>query len=76
MDAAENRFYREPQMYVIWSEEHGMWWRPGQRGYTNSLRRAGRYPKDEADEIVFKANAFLEVDEWHELAISDPLEHR
>jgi hypothetical protein len=62
-------------MWVIWSEEHGAWWGPGEHGYTRSLRSAGRYSKEDAKEIAFDANAYLEVDQFHEIAIPDPLGH-
>lgn len=44
------------QRYLIWSEEHGLWWRPGERGYTNNLCAAGLYSKERADAIVKSAN--------------------
>lgn len=63
------------QPFVIWSEERGAWWGADETNlnYTRSLAKARRYPKEEADRIVFDANAFLEGDEWHEVAIADPL---
>jgi hypothetical protein len=60
--------------WVIWSEEHGAWWGPPLEQYTRSLRRARRYTEVEAKWIAFKANAFLEVGELHEVAMPDPLE--
>jgi hypothetical protein len=61
--------------YVIWSEEHGAWWGREETNfnYTRSLEKARRFSKEQADEIVHDANAFLEVGEWHEVAIPDPL---
>jgi hypothetical protein len=60
-------------MYIIWSEEHGAWWGPGEHGYTRSLRSAGRYSKEHAEEIVRDANVYLGIGELHEIAILDPL---
>jgi hypothetical protein len=61
--------------YVIWSEEHGAWWRPGKRGYTRQLAKAGRYEKAEAEEIVTKANKYPPTGmAWSEVTISDPME--
>jgi len=42
--------------YVIWSYEHGAWWRPASCGYTTRLEEAGHYSKVEADRIVADAN--------------------
>lgn len=50
--------------YLIWSEEHGAWWAKNRCGYTTSMKRAGRYPENEADAICANANAsgnFCEV---------------
>jgi hypothetical protein len=49
-------FMKAPKDHVIWSEEHKAWWRPHGSGYTDELRRAGRYTKDEAEKIVLNAN--------------------
>jgi hypothetical protein len=37
--------------YLVWSHEHGSWWRPDRCGYTIHEERAGRYSKAEALEI-------------------------
>lgn len=42
--------------YLIWSIEHGAWWRPEHFGYTLRLYEAGRYSREEAERIVTKAN--------------------
>src|SRR5690242_12121938 len=34
--------------YLIWSNEHGAWWRPNAAGYTIQLEKAGRYSRSEA----------------------------
>jgi hypothetical protein len=34
--------------YLIWSNEHRAWWRHNARGYTISLRNAGRYSRETA----------------------------
>jgi hypothetical protein len=34
--------------YLIWSNEHGAWWRSGSQGYTTSLQQAGRYSREDA----------------------------
>ena len=42
--------------FLIWSNEHAMWWRRGgQRGYTQFIEEAGRYERAEAQGIVAKA---------------------
>lgn len=38
--------------YLIWSNEHAQWWRPGKAGYTRHIEEAGRYSRDEAAAIV------------------------
>jgi hypothetical protein len=61
--------------YLIWSEEHGLWWNPNRAGYTDSMIRAGRYSEQEAWAISHSANGggtFCEVpvlltDEMREL---------
>lgn len=34
--------------YLVWSNEHRMWWGPNRQGYTRDIARAGRYTRDEA----------------------------
>lgn len=41
--------------YVVWSNEHSMWWGPDRRGYTPSLLTAGRYTHVEAIRICKNA---------------------
>lgn len=41
--------------YVIWSDEHRMWWRPNRMGYTIEAPEAGVYPRSEALAICLKA---------------------
>lgn len=62
------------ERYVIWSEEHRAWWSPHRAGYTRSLVDAGRYAKEEADQIVTEANEYLPPGKsFNEIAIPDPL---
>jgi hypothetical protein len=44
--------------YLVWSNEHQMWWRPSHGGYTGYIEEAGRYEQDVAVQIV--ANATLD----------------
>ena len=37
--------------YLIWSNEHGGWWGPYERGYSTGLVGAGRYSREEAIRI-------------------------
>lgn len=55
--------------YLIWSEEHGRWWRPGERGYTDRIVEAGIYSKARADAICANANV---GGRFHEIAIPRP----
>lgn len=41
--------------WLIWSNQHGMWWRPEERGYTQVIEEAGRYEYQRAKEIVAQA---------------------
>jgi hypothetical protein len=67
-------------MYVIWSNQKRMWWRPDGQGYTEWLELAGRYDYRDATDIVNDATVsgeltyprtdphtggtFLVLDEW------------
>lgn len=64
-----------PRQYLIWSEEHGAWWRPGKLGYTSSIKMAGRYNFERAMEIEANANQMLDIEagQFNEVAIPDPL---
>ena len=44
------------QEYLIWSIEHGAWWGPQWRGYTQDLSAAGIYSRIEAEAILRQAN--------------------
>ena len=44
------------EQVLIWSNEHGMWWRPNHAGYTTLTHEAGRYTVAEAQAICAKAN--------------------
>jgi len=35
-------------LYLIWSNEHRGWWKPGGYGYASGLAYAGRYSRDNA----------------------------
>lgn len=42
--------------FLLWSNKHGMWWRPDGRGYTDDITQAGAYTQDEAvTEVVQSA---------------------
>lgn len=43
-------------LFLIWSEEHGAWWRPHRRGYTTKISEAGIYDATAAAQIVKDAN--------------------
>lgn len=50
--------------YWIWSNEHGAWWRPNEVGYTQMLHEAGIYAEQHATQIVYRANEYLQPEEW------------
>ena len=54
--AAWNLRADDPTEYLIWSEEHRAWWRPGSMGYTNQMTKSGRYTAELAAVIVRNAN--------------------
>jgi hypothetical protein len=58
--------------WLIWSEEHGAWWKPGRLGYPRSIREAGRYSFDETSEIVENANRYV-ASGFNEVAMIDPI---
>lgn len=41
--------------YLIWSNEHCGWWKPGRSGYTREMKEAGLYSRDEALRICRQA---------------------
>jgi hypothetical protein len=59
--------------WVVWSEEHGGWWRPGEHGYTHSLKEAGRFSMERAFEIEKNANKHLRNGVVNEVAMTDPM---
>lgn len=70
----------EPK-YLVWSEEHGAWWKASRWGYTHFITEAGRFTKSQADQIVLDGNkeivpssGFLADRKFNEVAISDPFE--
>lgn len=42
--------------FLIWSNEHGKWWRGGELGYTANIYEAGEYELERAVEICVRAN--------------------
>lgn len=49
------------EAYLVWSNEHGAWWRPNSQGYTKRVVNAGRYSREEAINIARDAH-----DGWRE----------
>ena len=45
----------EPPRYLVFSHEHGRWWRPGASGYTAKLSEAGRHTRETALRICASA---------------------
>lgn len=43
--------------YLIWSNEHNSWWRPGSSGYSLTIEGAGRYSLAQALELCNEANS-------------------
>lgn len=40
------------ELYLIWSNEYGKWWRPRHCGYTALIEEAGRYTLEEARQLT------------------------
>lgn len=39
---------KDAENYLVWSNQHGCWWRADQAGYTIYIAAAGRYSRSEA----------------------------
>jgi hypothetical protein len=48
----------ESEVYLIWSHEHGLWWRPHSAGYCVAVDDAGWYSYDEAISICKQRDGF------------------
>lgn len=59
MDQETQRKIADPtlQIWLVWSNEHLAWWRPGRSGYTMNYNEAGRYTLVEAVGICNEANS-------------------
>jgi hypothetical protein len=45
----------ENDLYLVWSNEHRGWWKPGGRGYSPGLQSAGRFSREQAIKICRQA---------------------
>jgi hypothetical protein len=43
------------EQYLVWSHEHGLWWRANRAGYSGTVEGAGRYSRADAIEICAAA---------------------
>lgn len=41
--------------FLVWSNQHRQWWAPGKLGYVDHIERAGRYPREQAEDIVARS---------------------
>lgn len=57
--------------WLIWSNEHRAWWKPGEYGYTTLTQRAGFYSEADAKRIVAQAN-IVPRDPPHEVMVLAP----
>lgn len=62
--------------WIIWSIEHGCWWRANSQGYCAELKGAGVYSYERALEIVKGANysLTLEKPKKHDIYLNTPHE--
>lgn len=58
--------------YLIWSNEHRGWWKPGRHGYTTRTDRAGQFSLEEATEIVVNANRYSKTPAIEEVMVKAP----
>lgn len=49
--------------YLVWSNQHRMWWRANHSGYTEFIEEAGRYSRADAEKIVTSATLAGQLDE-------------
>lgn len=49
--------------YLVWSIEHGAWWKPGGMGYTRDRDKAGRFTLPAAVEAVHSGDSTGDVPE-------------
>ena len=49
---ALNKLTADAQLYLIWSNEHQLWWQADSKGYTSNVAEAGRYTRAEAIDIA------------------------
>ena len=42
--------------FLVWSNEHGLWWRANGNGYTSIIEEAGRYNRVKARQIADDAS--------------------
>jgi len=59
------------EWWMVWSNEHRAWWKPGGYGYTTATHKAGRFTRERAEEIVAQANIILH-DPPHEVMVLAP----
>lgn len=64
----------EAKEWLIWSIEHGAWWKPAMRGYTYNRSEAGRYSTQDACAIVNSANQYNGDSKPNEAMIQVPSE--
>lgn len=60
--------------FLLWSNKHGMWWRPEARGYTPDVAYAGRYTEQEAVERVVRSAYHGRVDQVTCMVVAPPLD--
>lgn len=48
------------QDWLVWSVEHGAWWRGNRNGYASRVTEAGRFSFEQASEICRDANMFFQ----------------
>ena len=62
--------------WIVWSNEHRAFWAPNRQGYTKAIEKAGRYSRDEAENICRyaapRANSTINVGTPPEICMPAP----
>lgn len=58
-----------PELYAVWSHEHGAWWGPGETGYCREFPELGTYSRAAALQICARASCVRPDGPYNELPV-------